>query len=269
MENNAFKSSIFGGFNRQDVMNYIEKASRESTELLEENKTRIESLEQETNTLRTQRDELQAQLKTLQASLEQTQSELQTASNRLSVTQDDCNAAKEELSAKDVLCSQSADEQRRMQETIDALQSEVEEYHALKKNIAEVELEAKHRADTICKEAQANADTLIAKAQTDADAALSDAASKAEKIKNEANIAAAATRQKADQHAMLTRQQLNVLLTNCEAQYNRLLESYKGAAMEAAKSLQKAQEDMTQLPSVFDKIQEGLHKFSENTRKKD
>ncbi len=47
MENNTFKGSIFGGFNRQDVMNYIEKASRESGELLQQNQEQIAALEQE------------------------------------------------------------------------------------------------------------------------------------------------------------------------------------------------------------------------------
>lgn len=38
MENNTFKGSLFGGFNREDVIDYIKKTSAEST-------ARIESLE--------------------------------------------------------------------------------------------------------------------------------------------------------------------------------------------------------------------------------
>ena len=41
MENNTFKGSLFGGFRRQDVMDYIEKASRESAELLQSQEERI------------------------------------------------------------------------------------------------------------------------------------------------------------------------------------------------------------------------------------
>lgn len=40
MENNTFKGSLFGGFNREDVIDYIKKTSAEST-------ARIESLEGE------------------------------------------------------------------------------------------------------------------------------------------------------------------------------------------------------------------------------
>ena len=35
MENNSFKSNVFGGFNRQDVINYIEKSAKESRELID------------------------------------------------------------------------------------------------------------------------------------------------------------------------------------------------------------------------------------------
>ena len=31
MENNTFKGSLFGGFNREDVIDYIKKTSAEST----------------------------------------------------------------------------------------------------------------------------------------------------------------------------------------------------------------------------------------------
>ena len=34
MENTTFKNSLFGGFNRQDVIDYIESASRKSSETI-------------------------------------------------------------------------------------------------------------------------------------------------------------------------------------------------------------------------------------------
>ena len=68
---------------------------------------------------------------------------------------------------------------------------------------------------------------------------------------------------------MLTRQQLSALLNNCQNQYERLLEGYKAAALQAAASLQKAQEQMAQLPTVFSKIEGGVQKLSESKQKKD
>ena len=51
MENNTFKGSLFGGFNREDVIDYIKKTSAEST-------ARIESLEGDIDKLCAQEQEL-------------------------------------------------------------------------------------------------------------------------------------------------------------------------------------------------------------------
>ena len=50
MENNTFKGSLFGGFNREDVIDYIRKTSAEST-------ARIESLEGDIDKLCAQEQE--------------------------------------------------------------------------------------------------------------------------------------------------------------------------------------------------------------------
>lgn len=58
MENNTFKGSLFGGFNREDVIDYIKKTSAEST-------ARIESLEGDIGKLCAQEQELRTQVSTL------------------------------------------------------------------------------------------------------------------------------------------------------------------------------------------------------------
>ena len=54
MENNTFKGSLFGGFNREDVIDYIKKTSAESTARIESRAGDIDTrcaLEQELRTL--------------------------------------------------------------------------------------------------------------------------------------------------------------------------------------------------------------------------
>ena len=260
MENNTFKGSLFGGFRRQDVMDYIEKASRESAELLQSQEERIHALEKELQELRSQRDQLQDSLKDATASYQATQDELDAAQASYA----DINEA---LTTAQQFSRRDADEIRELKAKIDALQPEVEEYHHLKNNIAEVELDARHRAETMTAEAKARAEALLSQARSKADALTADAKAKAEKTLSEANISAAAVRQKADQHALLTRQQLNAILNSCQNQYHALLDSYKSSALQAATALQKAQESMTQLPAAFDKISEGLQKLSTKEKK--
>ncbi len=269
MENNTFKGSLFGGFNRQDVMNYIEKASKESAQLLQDDQERIAALEKESAELRAQRDQLQSDFDRVQSDLKDACASFHATQSELDAAQEAYTQLNEALETAQTYSRQYADEIRAQKASIEALQHEVDEYHQLKTNIAEVELDARRRADNIVSEAQAQAEALLQKARAEADSITADAAAKAEKTVNEAAISASSTRQKADQHAMLTRQQLNALLNNCQGQYERLLQSYKSAALQAATAFQKAQEHMAQLPTVFDKIEDGVQKLSESNQKKD
>ena len=76
MENNVFKGSLFGGFNRQDVMNYIEKASRESAQMLQENQERISALEKQLQEAQAECAALREQLREKSDALQTTQDEL-------------------------------------------------------------------------------------------------------------------------------------------------------------------------------------------------
>jgi cell division septum initiation protein DivIVA len=259
MENNVFKGSIFGGFNRQDVMNYIEKASRESTELLQESQLKIEDLEKQLQEAQERCQSLQSELEAANAAAAQSEEALKATQVSLAETQTALENAQSLNHAEE-------EELRALRDTIAALQPEVEEFHTLKSGIASVELDARHRAESSVAEAKAQAGAILRKAQADAEALLSSARAKAEKTTAEATAAATATRQKADQHALMTRQQLAALLRTCQEQYDGLLEQYKSAALQAATSLQKAQESVTTLPAVFDKLDDGIQKLGNSLK---
>ncbi len=262
MENNTFKGSFFGGFNRQDVMNYIEKASRESDELLRANQEQLHAMEEELNRMRGDLEQLQAALDDASAARDAAQSELKEVSG--------VNAGlKEALERAQAQNRRDAEELQSLRATAAALQPEVDEYHQLKNNIAEVELDARHRADAIRSKAKTEAETLLNKAREEAKTLQAAAAAKAEKTISDANANADVIRQRADQHMVLTRQQIKALLTSCQSQYEQIMEGYKTAALQAATSLQKAQENMTHLPAVFEKISDGIARLSDGAQKKD
>ena len=154
MENNTFKGSLFGGFNRQDVMNYIEKASKESAALLQEKDAQINALEQQVQELSAQQAQLHSELQNIMQRYDQT-------CQALTEAQKACVSAQDSLQKAEEQAARDADEQKRLTTTLEGLQQEVDEYHKLKNNIAEVEVEAKHRADTIVAEAKANAESLL------------------------------------------------------------------------------------------------------------
>ena len=77
MENYAFKSVAFGGFDKQDVIHYIEQTAKEAAAVQERLQKENEDLQTEADSLRTQVRELQTRLETETALREQAQSELE------------------------------------------------------------------------------------------------------------------------------------------------------------------------------------------------
>lgn len=269
MENNTFKGSIFGGFNRQDVMEYIEKSSRESSAMLEENAAQIQALEAEVQQLRRENEALLQERDALTAALHKTKESLAVANDALRAEQESAAQMRNLLELSQVESEQNATALAKAAEAAAALQSEVDEYHKHKKNIAEVELEAKHRADEVLAQAKMTGEGIRQKAKNDSAALLRDADERARKITEEATQSAAAIRQKAEQQAMLKRQQMNAMLSGCQKQYEALMGEYKSSALQAATSIQRAQEAMTQLPDVFEKFDTGLARLCESGLKKD
>ena len=73
MENYAFKSVAFGGFDKQDVIHYIEQTAKEAAAVQERLQKENEDLQTEADSLRTQVRELQTRLETETALREQAQ----------------------------------------------------------------------------------------------------------------------------------------------------------------------------------------------------
>ena len=61
MENNIFKSVAFGGFDKQDVVSYIEKSAREAAEAQEKLQQENDGLRRESQAMEGQVSELQRQ----------------------------------------------------------------------------------------------------------------------------------------------------------------------------------------------------------------
>lgn len=86
MENNTFKSVAFGGFDKQDVIRYIEQSSREAAEVQERLQQENDSLRARIQALEEQELERERQIKETEArcrSLEQQLTQEQTARQAL------------------------------------------------------------------------------------------------------------------------------------------------------------------------------------------
>ena len=161
---NTFKSSVFGGFNRDDVIRYIEKTALES-------KQQIESLEQESDGLCRENAELRDALAAAERERDQLAESYDTASGAQEALKRGLTAAQEtitELRAQledttqkaafaqkeheRLRAAQKAEHEREMQklqEELAALRAQAEEYGRVKAHIADIERAARERADAL------------------------------------------------------------------------------------------------------------------------
>ena len=161
---NTFKSSVFGGFNRDDVIRYIERTALES-------KQQIEALEQESDGLCHENADLRAKLAEAERERDHLNESYSTASSAQDALKKGLTAAQEtiaELRAKleettrkadyaqkeheRLREAQKAEHEREMQKVLSELaelRAQAEEYGRVKAHIADIELSARERADAL------------------------------------------------------------------------------------------------------------------------
>lgn len=117
-----FKTCLFGGFDREDVISFIEKTSRESRE-------RIESLEKENESLLQSNQSMESELRLMREEFMENAEQAQQAAALV--------AQVEELSQQ----------LQQLQDEAEALRIQANEYRALKDHIADIEISAHRRTE--------------------------------------------------------------------------------------------------------------------------
>ena len=161
---NTFKSSVFGGFNRDDVIRYIEKTALES-------KQQIESLEQESDGLCRENAELRDKLAAAERERDKLAESYDTASSAQEALKKGLPAAQETITELRTQLEESAQraafaqkeherlreaqkaaherELQKLQAELEPLRAQAEEYGRVKAHIADIELSARERADAL------------------------------------------------------------------------------------------------------------------------
>lgn len=131
MENGLFKSVTFGGFDKQDVVNYIEKTAREAAEAQETFQKENDCLKKENDCLREELRSLGEELEALRTRLEELRNE--NDGLREELTRE--TAARQELEALKPLAAEA-----------EAMRSDAEAYARFREQIGSIECEARQRA---------------------------------------------------------------------------------------------------------------------------
>ena len=144
MENNTFKSVTFGGFAKQDVIDYIEKTARENAEVQEH-------LQQENDALRNTNEDLDQQLAELRTRLDVAEIEVEHLRGELAGQCTD----KAEL-------EKAQEESRRLSGEVERLRPDAEAYALFREQLGAIECEARERAAELERETVARMERLTA-----------------------------------------------------------------------------------------------------------
>lgn len=136
-----FKTCMFGGFDREDVIKFIEQFSKESQE-------RIAQLEQENAALKNGNEQMEAALRTLHAQVKEQQQE---------------NSLADELRRQISVLTQRLEV---LQAERDTLKANADEYAYLKEHIAEIEINAHRRSEEFRVEALSQLRKCVAQQRT-------------------------------------------------------------------------------------------------------
>lgn len=145
--NETFRSAVMGGFNRQDVMNYIERTAsehrQEMEKLVQANGEAREELEQ----LREERESLRSQLEESQRLAESRLEDLQSMAEGYESLKRDSRRAKE-LAEELSLVREQLESTRAHADTLESsLKTEVEELQREKAEMEQVMAQAKERLE--------------------------------------------------------------------------------------------------------------------------
>ena len=146
-----FRTAVFGGFQREDVLNYLAEQARQSQQQREELERRLDEQKQETESAVRQAEVLSSQLEQQRAECGQLREEREALAGQLEqANRTQCSQASREL-------EELRKERDELQARLDALTPGAQAYEQLKDRTAGVELEAHRRAQAIQEQAREEA----------------------------------------------------------------------------------------------------------------
>jgi len=149
MTDHQFRNAMFGGFNRQDVLDFLTSSAEKNNEELNGLRERCEGLEQDLEHSREECAQLKSQLE--QASRERDEYKNQAEQLTLEIarvsTADQSKAA--ELEQKNARLAQVQAELDELRALVSRISPDAEAYAAIKDRTAGMELEAHRRAQSV------------------------------------------------------------------------------------------------------------------------
>ncbi len=152
-----FRNAVFGGFNRQDVLDYLETLARENAQKRQELEQSIGRAEGERDELRTQNQALEEQKRALEGEKEELLRSVQRSQSELAALRTQMGEREQTARQTQQALEESRREAEALREQVARLEPDAAAYAAVKDRSAGVELEAHRRAQGVLDQANSQA----------------------------------------------------------------------------------------------------------------
>jgi chromosome segregation ATPase len=152
-----FRSAAIGGFNKQDVLDFLEAQAKQTAQAQQELQGRLEESERQGESLRRELDEANRQLEAVRRALEEADQAREELAGQLERANEAASDSRQEASRLAGELRQARRERDEMRAQRDAVWPDAQAYIELKERTAGVELEAHRRAQAIQAKAEEDA----------------------------------------------------------------------------------------------------------------
>lgn len=160
-----FRSAPLGGFNKQDVLAFLEEQSKQAAqaqqqlqEQLEGSNRQAETLRQEGEELRRRLEEAQRELETARQGRDSLSAQLEEAGRELAASREETDRARRELEESNEKLAAARAERDKVQAKLDGALPDAQAYAQIKERAAGVELDAHRRAQSVQDKAERDAE---------------------------------------------------------------------------------------------------------------
>lgn len=149
MENQEFRKSMFGGFHKQDVLEYIDRmneSTRESREVLQK---QLEELSTARDDLQGRVSDFEKSIASLERQIEETRARAEAAEADKKNLQMQLNQKNQQIIEKESLLYTATRQRETLQKQVDELQQRDSHYNELCRDLGSIIVEAKANAKTV------------------------------------------------------------------------------------------------------------------------
>ena len=229
MDNHIFRSAL-RGFNRQDVMEYIERTQRQAGEAAASLEAQVEELRQRGDQTCQELDERTAERDELQKQLEEMTLRCNHAKHNWDAQAQAKESFRREVSDRDASIRELQEENRRLARQVEELMGQMDSLRRQKEQLAQLELDAHQRAGETLADAENQAQSTVAQAQSQADGILAQAQSQAEAMLAQSKTQAESVAAQAEARSKRLLRETAEQVKGAAAQYEELFQAFQSAS---------------------------------------